>query len=98
MGRKEGDEEIRWHARVEAEDMADRVRALIVDEPDRRAQIWARLVLGGESNVDIGREFGYRNGSGVLQVVKRLVRVARDGQALARKLDKLRKDLSSVEN
>ena len=78
LGRKEGDDEIRWRARLETEEMTDRVRALVAHEPDRRVQIWARVALGGERKVDVAKDFGYRDGSGVLQVVKRLERTAFD--------------------
>ena len=98
MGNKKGDDEIRWRARLATEEMTDRVRALVADEPDRRVQIWARVALGGERKVDVAQDFGYCGGSGVLQVVKRLERSARKDKALARKLDKMRKHLSSVQN
>jgi len=76
--------------------MPARVRALVADEPDRRVRIWARVALGGESKVDVAQEFGYRNGSGVLQVVKRLEQSARKDKALGRNLSKMRSSVCSV--
>ena len=76
--------------------MAGRGRGLVADEPVGRVQIWARVGLGGERKVDVGKDLGYTNGSGVLQGVKRLEHAALDDPALARKLDKMRKMLSSV--
>ena len=98
MGKRKGDDETRWRARLATEEMADRVRALVADEPDHRAQIWARVTLGGERKVDVARDFGYADGSGALQVVKRLESSAREDRSLARKLDKMRKSLSCVQS
>jgi len=97
MRKKKGDEEIRWRDRVAAEAVRERVRELVAHELDRRVQIWARVKLGGERKVDVAKEFGYGDGSGVLQVVKRLEVSAQQDKALARKLKRLRRGLSSVE-
>ena len=63
-----------------------------------RADPGAAICLGGERKLDVAQDFGRRDGSGVLQVVKRLEQSAREDRALACKLDRLRKDLSSVES
>ena len=47
---KEGADEIRWRARLTTEEMTDRARSLVADEPDRRVRIWVRACLGGEPN------------------------------------------------
>jgi hypothetical protein len=60
------------------------------DEPDRRVQLWLRAKLGGERMTDLAREFGYRDGSGVLQVVKRLEARSAVDKAAARQLRELR--------
>ena len=96
MGKKEGADEIRWRARLTTEEMTDRVRSLVADGPDRRVRIPALVCLAGERKVDVAQDSGYRDGSGELQVVKRLEQSAHKDKALARKLEKLRKILSSV--
>ena len=47
-------------------------KAIYADDTDRRAQIWARVRLGGERLVDVAARYGFRDGSGVYRVVKRL--------------------------
>jgi len=56
------------------------------------------VCLGGERKVDVAQDVGYRDGSGVLQVVKRLEQSARKDEALARKLERMRKGVSSVQS
>jgi len=97
MDKKNGAEEARWRERLTTEDTAERARSLAANEPDRRVRIWARVCLGGERKVDVAQDFGYRDGSGVLQVVKRMERSARKDKALANKLDRMKKKLSSVD-
>ena len=57
-----------------------------------------RLVSSIEEQLDVAKEFRYRDGSGVLQVVKRLGQSARKDKALARKPDRITKDLSRVQS
>ena len=90
-GQKEGDDETHWRARGHGGD--GRATAQVADEAGLRVQIWARMALSGERKVDVAREFGYRDGSGVLQVVEGLDRTAHDSQALARKPTKIGKIL-----
>jgi len=70
----------------------------VAHEPDRRVRIWAQVVPAGERKVDVAQEFGYRNGSGVLHVGKRLEQSARSDHALARNLSKMKGNVSSVES
>ena len=49
--------------------------------------------MGGERKVDVAREFGYRDGSGVPQVVKRLEQSARKDKALGRNLSKMKSNV-----
>jgi hypothetical protein len=44
----------------------------LATETDVRIKIWARVRLGGERGVRVAQEYGYQNGSGVGQVVRRL--------------------------
>jgi len=96
MKEKEGLEEIRWQQRMGARDVAERVRQIVSAEKNEGVRIWARVKLGGERGVDIAREAGYKDGSAVTQIVKRLERKAQDNTELQRKLDELRMRLSSV--
>ena len=71
------------------------MKELVADETDKRVQVWARMRLGGERGVDLARVYGYQDGSGVRQVVKRLEAAAKSSRPLARKLKRLH-ELSRV--
>jgi hypothetical protein len=58
------------------------MRELAVKEEGRRVTIWARVRSGAERLVDMAKELSYRDGSSVLQVVKRLERRALKDNAL----------------
>ena len=89
MDKKAGLEESRWAGAEQAEEIQRRVLEMIKDETDQRIRVWARLRLGGERGVGLAREYGYRDGSGVTQVVKRLEKAAVQDKVLARKLAQL---------
>jgi REP element-mobilizing transposase RayT len=91
---KPGLDETRWTATQAAGALRDRVRALVAGEADERVKIWARVKLGGERPVELAQEFGYRDQSGVGQVIKRLERSA----AKQTKLQQLKSQMSSVKS
>lgn len=90
-------EEARWSQRQGAQRVQSRVGDLVAREADERVRIWARVRLGAERLVDVARELGYSDGSGVLQVVKRLERQAAKRKALKEKLARLRQAVQSQE-
>jgi len=61
----------------------------LADEPDPRVRIWGRVRLGGERRVDVARECGYRDGSAVTQLIKRLDAAAARNRMLAQRLRNL---------
>jgi hypothetical protein len=89
-------EEVRWSERCGARAVQHQVRELVAKEEDNRVRIWARVRLGAERLVDVSQELGYRDGSSVLQVVKRLERQAMKEKALAQTLARLKHELSRV--
>jgi len=78
--------------------LRERVRGLVVAESDDRVQIWARVKLGGERPVEVAKEFGYRNQSGVGQVVKRVEMYAKQDAELRTKLQRLKDNVCNVES
>lgn len=86
--------ELRWTERQGAQRIQQNVRELVGDEPDPRVRIWARVRLGGERLVDAAKELGYRDGTGVLQVVKRMERRGTKSKPLAQKLQSLRNSVA----
>jgi hypothetical protein len=87
----EGDEEIRWRRRTGRQSIEKQIRACVEGEEDRRIQMWIRVRLGGQRMTEVAREYGYRDGSGVHQVVRRLEARAKDDLHLANHLRHLRK-------
>ena len=64
-------------------------------EADERIRTWARIRLGGERGVEVGREHGCADSSGVTQTIKRLEARAAKDKAIAKKLQQLT-ELSKV--
>jgi len=85
--RNDGLEAARWNRSEEAGTIRARVRELVKSETDARVKLWARVRLGGERGVEIAREYGYADGSGVTQVLKRLEARAAADKGVARKLE-----------
>ncbi|MBN1444903.1 MAG: transposase [Candidatus Omnitrophica bacterium] len=96
---KKGNEEERWMAKKEHGDITFKIAKALEKEQDKKIQIWARVRLGGERLVDVGKHFGYRDGSGILQTVKRLEEKATQDTVLGERLSKIEKEvLSSVKS
>ena len=95
---KQGLDETRWTVTQAAGALRARVRGLVEAEPDTRVRIWARVKLGGERPVEVAQEFGYRNQSGVGQVVKRVERYAKKDVELQAKLQRLKDNVCNVES
>jgi cell division protein FtsB len=74
----------------------EKLRELLEAEEDERLRIWARIRLGGERGVDVGRELGQRNGSGVGHLVKRLERTSERNKDLKAKMEQLRNEISKL--
>jgi hypothetical protein len=89
LEKKGGVDGARWTAAEEATEARARVRKLVALENNVRIQVWARVRLGGERSVDLAREYGYQDGSGVRQVVKRLEASAKTSRPLRAKLQEL---------
>ena len=86
---KNGQDERRWQQREDGREQRERLRQKLSDEPDRRVRIWARVRVGGERRVDVARDHGYRDGSGVTHLIKRLEAEAAQDPSLARTLENL---------
>jgi REP-associated tyrosine transposase len=98
VAQSEGDEEIRWSHRAGAEAMAAEVERLAAAQSDRRIAIWLHVRHGGRRMTEMARRFGYRDGSGVHRVVKRLEARATEDPQLARTLRSLVDSLSRVKS
>ena len=88
----------RRHRRADAQEVSRVVGRLVAEESDRRVAIWLRVRLGGERMTAVAADYGYRDGSGVHRVVQRLDEKAKGYGALARRLQALAREVSSVKS
>jgi REP element-mobilizing transposase RayT len=95
---KSGQEEIRWSREQDQEDRKNLWRQKIDAEPDRRWKVWLRVRALGERKADVARELGYRDGSSVLHLLKRLQSKAQKDRAWSIKMENYERDLSSVKS
>jgi hypothetical protein len=98
---KPGQEEVRWVARVQSGDERKiAARALAEAEPERRWQVWVRVRVGNERRIDVARAYGYKDGSAITQIIKRLEAEAARRSELGVRMSRLRaafeRQMSSV--
>jgi len=64
--------------------------------------VWARVCLGGERRIDVARSFGYKDGSAITQMLKRLENKLPHRPALTERISTLTEEfrtcLSSVKS
>lgn len=85
----DSDTEIRWQQRRGQEQIRDTIQSLVRTQENRRVQIWLQVRLGGQQMTEVARDYGYRDGSGVLRVVQRLEARAKEDRKLAAQLRQL---------
>ena len=86
---KGGHDERRRLQREDWRAQRERLQQKLAEEPDPRVRIWARVRLGGERRVVVARDFGYQDGSGVTQLIKRLETEAARNRTLKQRLENL---------
>lgn len=96
IGKGAGQEEIRWSHRASQEQVLEALAPLLETELDQRVRIWARVRLGGQRLVDVARECGYRDGSGVHRILQRLEARADGDPSLAAKLKRLQRKVQPL--
>ncbi len=95
VGRNAAQGSVRWVSRAGWKAKRQKVAKLVADETDARMKIWMRVELGGEKMAVIGRELGYRDGSGVHRVVQRLNQRATQDKKLQKQMLQLRRATTS---
>jgi REP element-mobilizing transposase RayT len=96
-GKAAGEETRRLRQRGEP-GLRQRLKEVLEAETDERVRIWARVRLGGERSVAVAREVGYRGGSSVGQVVRRVEQRSVKDVKLRKKLAMIKANLSRVES
>ncbi len=89
--KKNGQEEIKWKQRAAQGEIQRRAEKLVMSEPDERIQMWILSRLAGHPMVTTAKRYGYKDGSGVLQAIKRLESTADRG--VKKKLEMLKRDM-----
>ena len=87
VGRKQGLQEAAWSKAESVKKLREAVGAMAANETDERIKIWAQVRLCGERKSELARALGYRDGSGVAYVVRRVEADAQHDKSLARKLN-----------
>jgi hypothetical protein len=73
LRRKRGREELKRVARAERGNERVKAALLLADrQAERPLEVWVRVHLGGERRVDVARACGYKDGSAITQILKRL--------------------------
>ena len=93
QGKPTREDKVHWV--IQVEDAEERIRAaqkLAATLAEGSWQIWTRVFLGGERRVDVARAYGYKDGSAVTQILKRLSTQAADEPKYAAQMSKLRTD------
>lgn len=87
-------EEARWLRQHGRERVQERARIKANAETDQRVQAWIRVQLGGERMTIVARDMGYRDGSGVAHVVRRLEAAAQRDPHLRKRLAALGQEMN----
>jgi len=99
LGKKRGQEELRWVAKVERGiGRGKAARALASKQPERPLQVWVRVQLGGERRVDVARDYGYKDGSTITHMLNKLQKEASEDPALAGRLTWLGKEFAVTDS
>jgi putative transposase len=92
---KPGSQELQWVTRAENPDARrEAAEALAASMADRRLQAWVRVTLGGERRVDVAQALGYKDGSAITHLLKRLQTRAATERLLRTQLASVRKAFS----
>jgi hypothetical protein len=95
LSKKAGQEELKWAARLErGSQRTTATRALAAKQPGRPWQVWVRVRLGAERRIDIARAYGYKDGSAITQILKRLQQDAGSNPATAQRMSRLETDFN----
>lgn len=84
-------EEILWTDREGVTKVRERMAERLANEKDERIKMWMRVRLCGERQVKVAKDYGYKDGSGVLQTMKRLEKQAYNNFQLKRKMESLQR-------
>lgn len=85
-----------WALHVDQGNRASVARELLAKETDQKWQIWLRVYGLHERKTELAREYGYRDGGSILQIIKRLHQKALVDPAIQNKKLDYERRLSGV--
>jgi REP element-mobilizing transposase RayT len=94
LRKKKGTEELRWAAHQERDGARiEAARKLAAKESEVSWKVWIRVHLGGERRIDVARAFGYKDGSAITQIIKRLRKRKESNEAIAAQMARLQREM-----
>ena len=94
---KKGHEELKWVSRAENGNRRIATAGTIAcKQPERSWQVWIRVRLGGERRIDVARACGYKDGSAITHILKRLQTEARNKPASAMRMARLQTEIDQT--
>ena len=96
MGGRDGDEERRWvRDEVDLESMRQRAERFADREEDVRVKAWLLVKMGRWKRLDAAQRLGYRDGSALTHILKRVEAVRLEDQSLSRRMRELEDSFDS---
>ena len=97
LRKKKGQEELKWVARAERGTKRSKAAGLLASkQPERVWQVWVRVYLGGERRIDVARSLGYKDGSAITQMFKRLQTKAKSKPSITGRMSRLQTEIDHV--
>jgi hypothetical protein len=94
LSQKAGREELKWLAHSEHGNTRREAAALLATrQRERPLQVWARVCLGGERRVDVARAYGYKDGSAITHILKKLESRRASNPAIAACLSSMEREI-----
>jgi len=97
VSQKAGQEEVKWTGRAERGTQRSTAAAtLAARQSERSWQVWVRVHLGGERRIDIARAYGYKDGSAITQILKRLQIGAKSDPDVVARMSRLEAEIEAI--
>ena len=97
LRKKKGRDELKWAARVERGRHRQAAADILAGQQlERIWQVWVKVHLGGERRVDVARTYGYKDGSAITHMLKRLQEEAETKPALSGRIRRLETEFDPI--
>jgi REP element-mobilizing transposase RayT len=97
LRKKGGRDELKWVSQAERGSGRSKAAGMLAGrQPERPWQVWVRVHLGGERRIDVARAFGYKDGSAITQILKRLRNQAQSDPVTAARICSLEVEFTHI--